>query len=155
MARLLAFATWQHTLYAALTTSTDPTLAAISGKAVKETAYHLDHARTWVLRLGDGTDESHERMQGALNQEWPWREELYDSSTIAPELIESGVAVDPASLWKSVEEQLNQILLEATLTIPETPPAISRGRSGLHTESMGYLLAEMQHLARSHQGASW
>lgn len=155
MARLLVFATWQHALYAALAVSTDPTLAAISGKAVKETAYHLDHARTWVLRLGDGTEESHERMQEALNQEWPWREELYDSSTIAPEVIESGVAVDPATLRKSVEEQVNQILIEATCTIPDAPPAISRGRSGLHTEAMGYLLAEMQHLARSHRGASW
>ncbi|NYG58077.1 ring-1,2-phenylacetyl-CoA epoxidase subunit PaaC [Nocardioides daedukensis] len=155
MARLLVFAAWQNHLYAALTNSTDPTLAAVAAKAVKETTYHLDHARTWVLRLGDGTPESHERMQLALNQEWPWREELYDSSSIAPALIESGVAVDPATLRTSVEECVNQVVNQATLETPDTPPATSRGRQGLHTEAMGYLLAEMQHLTRSHQGAAW
>ncbi|MDT0201154.1 1,2-phenylacetyl-CoA epoxidase subunit PaaC [Nocardioides sp. AE5] len=155
MARLLVLATWQHTLYDALRGSRDATLAAVAAKAVKETAYHLDHARSWVVRLGDGTEESHRRMQAALDHEWPWREELYDSSFVAGELIESGVAVDPAALRTSVEEQLEQVLATATLAVPDVPPVISRGRSGLHTESMGYLLAEMQHLARSHPGATW
>jgi ring-1,2-phenylacetyl-CoA epoxidase subunit PaaC len=155
MARLLVFSCWQHELYAALGRSTDPTLAAIAGKAVKETAYHLDHAEHWVVRLGDGTDESHLRMQAALDAEWPWRGELFDTGFLDPRLVEQGIAVDPAALRGPVERRIAAVADEATLTLPDTPEAISRGRQGLHTEAMGFLLAEMQHLARSHPGVTW
>jgi len=154
-ARLLVFSCWQHELYAALGRSTDPTLAAIAGKAVKETAYHLDHAEHWVVRLGDGTDESHLRMQAALDAEWPWRGELFDTGFLDPRLVEQGIAVDPAALRGPVERRIAAVADEATLTLPDTPEAISRGRQGLHTEAMGFLLAEMQHLARSHPGVTW
>jgi ring-1,2-phenylacetyl-CoA epoxidase subunit PaaC len=84
MARLLLFSAYQSELYAALRSSTDPTVAGVAGKAVKEVAYHLDHARQWVLRLGDGTDESHARMQTALDAEWRYLDELFDGSWVAP-----------------------------------------------------------------------
>ena len=153
MARLLIFASWQSQLYAALRGSTDATLAGIAGKAVKEVAYHLDHAAHWVVRLGDGTDESHERMQRALDAEWPYVEELF--GPVDQGLLESGVAVDPTALRDSVVLGIEDVLAEATLTLPQVPPAVGGGRRGLHTEEMGYLLAEMQHLTRSHPGATW
>lgn len=153
MARLLIFASWQSQLYAALRASTDTTLAGVAGKAVKEVAYHLDHAAHWVVRLGDGTDESHERMQRALDAEWPYVEELF--GPVDQGLLESGVAVDPTALRDSVVLGIEDVLAEATLTLPQVPPAVGGGRRGLHTEEMGYLLAEMQHLTRSHPGATW
>ena len=155
MARLLIFATWQHELYSALSRSTDPTLAAVAAKAVKETAYHVDHASHWVVRLGDGTEESGQRMQAALDAEWPWRGELFDSAFLDPALVATGVAVDPAALRDPVEARVASVVREATLSVPEGPEAFSRGRSGLHTETMGYLLAEMQSLARTHPGVTW
>lgn len=155
MARLLVFATWQHELYAALSGSSDPVLAGVAGKAVKETAYHVDHAEHWVLRLGDGTELSHQRMQAAIDAEWPWRDELFDGGFLTPGLVECGAAVDPATLRAPVEERITAVLEQATLTVPDSPGAHSRGRRGEHTEALGYLLAEMQHLARSHPGVTW
>jgi ring-1,2-phenylacetyl-CoA epoxidase subunit PaaC len=155
MARLLIVSAWQAELYAALARSTDPTLAGVAGKAVKEVAYHLDHARHWVVRLGDGTDESHARMQAALDAEWPWMEELFDGSTVDATLVADGLAVDPASLRDGVLTRVEAVVAEATLTVPQVAPALGGGRRGLHTEEMGYLLAEMQHLTRSHPGAAW
>ncbi len=155
MARLLLFSAWQSELYAALSRSTDATLAGIAGKAVKEVAYHLDHARRWVVRLGDGTEESHARMQAALDAEWPWLEELFDGSTVDEALVADGVAVDPATLRAGVLTRIEAVVGEATLSVPQVAPALGGGRQGVHTEEMGYLLAEMQHLTRSHPGATW
>lgn len=161
MARLLIFSAWQSELYAGLVRSTDPTLAGVAGKAVKEVAYHLDHARRWVVRLGDGTEESHARMQAALDAEWPWMEELFDGSTVDAGLVADGVAVDPAGLRDGVLTRVEAVVAEATLTLPATradvvpTPGGATGRLGIHTEEMGYLLAEMQHLARSHPEAAW
>ncbi|MFC6288545.1 1,2-phenylacetyl-CoA epoxidase subunit PaaC [Nocardioides sp. GCM10027113] len=155
MARLLLVAAWQLELYTRLARSTDETLAGIAGKAVKEVAYHLDHARQWVVRLGDGTDESHARMQAALDDEWPWLDELFDGSFVDPTLVEAGVAVDPSGLREPVLARLRPVVAEATLDVPEVRPAVGGGRQGLHTEHLGYLLAEMQHLTRSHPGATW
>jgi ring-1,2-phenylacetyl-CoA epoxidase subunit PaaC len=155
MARLLVLSTWQTELYAALQRSTDATLAGIAAKAAKEVAYHLDHASHWVLRLGDGTEESHARMQAALDEEWPWVEELFDASTLDPALVEAGVAVDPRPLRDAVLTRLGDVVRAATLTVPDVRPAVGGGRQGLHTEHLGYLLAEMQHLTRSHPEATW
>jgi ring-1,2-phenylacetyl-CoA epoxidase subunit PaaC len=155
MARLLFFSAWQAELYAGLAHSADPTLAGVAGKAVKEVAYHLDHAHHWVVRLGDGTGESHARMQAALDAEWPWIEELFDGSSVDPDLVTDGVAVDPSTLRDGVLTRVEAVVAEATLTVPQVAPAIGGGRHGLHTEEMGYLLAEMQHLARSHPEAAW
>ena len=155
MARLLVLATYQHELYARLVHSTDPTLAAVAAKAVKEVDYHRDHARQWVVRLGDGTEESHARMQAALDAEWPWVAELFDARWLSPALLASGVAVDPAALEEPVLARVREVLEEATLAEPEVRPAVSTGRTGRHTEELGRLLVEMQHLARSHPGATW
>lgn len=155
MARLLLLAAYQRELYERLARSSDPTLAAIAAKAVKEVDYHRDHARQWVLRLGDGTAASHDRMQAAVDAEWPWAAELFDAGWVDPALVESGSAVDPESLREPVLGWVRGVLAEATLTEPTTRPAVSAGRAGRHTEALGYLLAEMQHLARSHPGATW
>jgi ring-1,2-phenylacetyl-CoA epoxidase subunit PaaC len=155
MARLLLFAAYQVELYSRLTKSTDPTLAAVAAKAVKEVDYHRDHARQWVLRLGDGTPESHDRMQAAIDAEWPWAAELFDGDWLAPDLVANGAAVDPAQLAQPTLDWVRGTVTEATLVEPQSGPAVSSGRTGRHTEAMGYLLAEMQHLARSHPGATW
>jgi len=151
MARLLVFATYQLHLYRALTTSEDATLSAIAAKAVKEVAYHVDHAAHWVVRLGDGTDESHARMQAALDAEWPYVDELF---TPVDQSLAGRVA-DPASFRDAVLTDVRRVVTEATLDVPEVSPALGGGRDGLHTEHLGYLLAEMQHLHRSHPGATW
>jgi ring-1,2-phenylacetyl-CoA epoxidase subunit PaaC len=151
MARLLVFATYQLHLYRALASCSDETLAAIAGKAVKEVAYHVDHAGHWVLRLGDGTDESHQRMQAALDAEWPYVEELF--GILDPALADR--VPDRAALREPVLTDLRRVVTEATLAVPEVAPALGGGRDGLHTEHLGYLLAEMQHLYRSHPGATW
>jgi ring-1,2-phenylacetyl-CoA epoxidase subunit PaaC len=153
MARLLVLSAYQNELYAALLDSTDPVLAGVAGKAVKEVAYHLDHAHHWVVRLGDGTDESHARMQAALDAEWPFVEELF--TPVDPSLLASGIAVDPAGFRDAALGRVAEVVEEATLTAPEVAPRLGGGREGRHTEQLGYLLAEMQHLARSHPGARW
>ncbi|HEX2892913.1 MAG TPA: 1,2-phenylacetyl-CoA epoxidase subunit PaaC [Marmoricola sp.] len=155
MARLLLFAAYQRELHERLAGSTDPTLAAVAAKAVKEVDYHRDHARQWVLRLGDGTAESHRRMQDALDAEWPWAAELFDGRWISAALGDAGVAVDPETLAEPALGWVRAVVREATLTEPEVRPAVAAGRAGRHTEDLGRLLAEMQHLARSHPGATW
>ncbi len=151
MARLLLFSTYQLHLYRALTTSSDATLSGIAAKAVKEVAYHVDHAGHWVLRLGDGTDESHARMQAALDAEWPYLEEPF--APVDDSL--AGRVADPAEIRDAVLSDVRRVVAEATLELPEVPPALGGGRRGLHSEHLGFLLAEMQHLHRSHPGATW
>ena len=153
MARQLVFSAYQCELYAALGTSADPTLAGLAGKAVKEVAYHRDHATQWVLRLGDGTDLSHARMQAGLDLVWPYAEELFDPVDSAGQL--PGVAADPAALRPAWRGYLTEVLSEATCDLPEPRWRSRGGRDGLHTEHLGHLLAEMQHLHRSHPGVTW
>ncbi len=118
----------------------DPRLAEIAAKAAKESAYHLDHARLWTLRLGDGTDESHQRMQAAVAELWPYTHELFEAVPAA------------RADWLSTVEP---VLAEATLDRPADGWAPTGGRHGRHTEALSYLLAEMQVLHRAHPGASW
>jgi ring-1,2-phenylacetyl-CoA epoxidase subunit PaaC len=152
MARLLVFATYQLHLYRALSLGDDETLAGVSAKAVKEVAYHVDHAAHWVVRLGDGTETSHARMQAALDAEWPYVDELF-GPPLDPTLV--GRAADPVALRDPVLSDVRRVVAEATLSLPEVPPAVGGGRQGLHTEHLGHLLADLQHLHRSHPGASW
>ena len=139
----------------AMTTSSDATLAAIAGKAVKETAYHLRHSRGWVVRLGDGTDESRARMQTAIDGMWRYTGELFDADDVERSLVASSVAADPDDLrvqWRSIVEPT---IDEATLVLPEDGPMQRGGRAGRHSESFSYLLGEMQVVARAHPGATW
>jgi ring-1,2-phenylacetyl-CoA epoxidase subunit PaaC len=155
MARLLYFATYQHLLYDELRGSADETLAGVAGKAVKEVAYHVDHATQWVLRLGDGTPESHRRMQAGLDSLWPYTAELFESDELLQRLAQAGVGVDPASLRTEWERRVLEVIDASTCARPESSYQHSGGRDGRHTEHLGYLLAELQHIARSHPGASW
>ncbi|MFC5995119.1 1,2-phenylacetyl-CoA epoxidase subunit PaaC [Pseudonocardia hispaniensis] len=159
IARLLLFATWRLALLHRLLGSRDPVVAAVAGKGVKEMAYHRDYAGRWTLRLGDGTAESHRRMQAALEAVWPHFEELFRASDVERRLAESGVAVDPAEIRAEVDAVLDEVLARATLARPQVPPAGTiggrGGRQGLHTEYLGHLLAEMQSLARQHPGVTW
>jgi len=152
MARLLYFATYQHLLYDELRAAADETLAGVAGKAVKEVAYHVDHATQWVLRLGDGTDESHRRMQAGLDALWPYTAEMFESDELVRRLA---VAVDPSTLRDEWERRVYAVIDESTCSRPEASYQHTGGRSGRHTEHMGYLLAELQHVARSHPGATW
>jgi ring-1,2-phenylacetyl-CoA epoxidase subunit PaaC len=155
IARQLLFSTYQLGLYDRLQHSADEMLAGIAGKAVKEVAYHRDHATQWTLRLGDGTEESHRRMQAGLERIWPYADELFRTDELEQRLVGDGVAVDSAALRTDCEAYLDAVLAEATLDRPEVPAATGGGRRGVHTEAFGYLLAEMQHLHRSHPGATW
>jgi ring-1,2-phenylacetyl-CoA epoxidase subunit PaaC len=152
MARLLYFATYQHLLYEQLLGSADETLAGVAGKAVKEVAYHVDHATQWVLRLGDGTDESHRRMQAGLDALWPYTGEMFASDALVQRL---DVAVDPAGLEEEWVRRVTRVIDESTCERPASAYQHSGGRDGKHTEHLGYLLAELQHVARSHPGATW
>jgi ring-1,2-phenylacetyl-CoA epoxidase subunit PaaC len=155
MARQLLFSTYQLALYERLQWSADQTLAGVAGKAVKEVDYHRDHATHWVLRLGDGTDLSHRRMQAGLDRMWPYVEEMFVSDELEAALAAQGVGVESSSLWLEWEAYVESVLHEATLSRPTSTWTAKGGRSGLHTEDFGYLIAEMQHVHRSHPGASW
>ncbi|TDE14050.1 1,2-phenylacetyl-CoA epoxidase subunit PaaC [Jiangella asiatica] len=156
-ARQLVFAAYQYELYERLRSSADQTLAAIAGKAVKEVHYHRDHATQWVLRLGDGTEESHRRMRAGLDTVWPYVDELFDADDLTAALSAgtAPIAVDPAELRDPWQAYVGAVLAEAGLEPPDDVPARRGGRQGLHTEHLGHLLAELQHLHRSHPGATW
>lgn len=153
MSRQLVFSAYQCELYAGLLTSADPTLAGLAAKAVKEVRYHRDHATQWVLRLGDGTPEAHVRMQAALERTWHYVAEPFDPDDAAAAL--PGVAVDPASLRAAWSAYVEDVVARATLTVPEPTWRSRGGRTGLHSEHLGHLLPEMQHLHRAHPGATW
>ncbi len=155
MIRQLLFAAYAHPLYAALVKSKDQTLAAIAAKAEKEMAYHIRHSGEWIIRLGDGTAESHERAQAALDELYAYSNELFESDEVEKTLVEAGIAVEPQSLRGAWEETIQRIFADATLTIP--PPSFGQtgGRKGRHSEHLGYILADMQFLQRTYPGAQW
>lgn len=155
VARMLIVAAYQKELYTRLAGSADDTLAGIARKAAKEVAYHLDHARMWTLRLGDGTAESHRRIQQALTDLWPLVDELMRTDPVEQRLAAAGIAVDASTLRDPFDAAIDPILAEATLTRPEVPAAAGGGRFGRPSEHLGHLLAEMQVLARAHPGATW
>jgi ring-1,2-phenylacetyl-CoA epoxidase subunit PaaC len=140
MARQLCFSAWQVLLWEQLLSSDDALLAGVAGKAVKEAAYHVEHASSWVVRLGDGTEESHRRMQAGLDAVWPYTYELFED---LPDL---------EGPWRAA---VLPVLAEATLEEPDTTWRPTGGRQGQHPEHLGYLLAEMQSLHRAHPGATW
>ncbi|MFE5481414.1 1,2-phenylacetyl-CoA epoxidase subunit PaaC [Streptomyces sp. NPDC056527] len=150
IARQLYFSTYQRLLYGRLATGGGP-LSGLAAKAVKEVAYHQDHAEHWTLRLGDGTPESHDRMQRACDALWRYTGELFQPV--------DGLDVDHEALQSAWLASVTAVLEKATLTVPGGPRtgawAAGAGRQGLHTESFGRMLAEMQHLHRSHPGATW
>jgi ring-1,2-phenylacetyl-CoA epoxidase subunit PaaC len=155
--RLLIFSAWRLALFSRLAESADPVLAAIAAKGVKELTYHRDYAAQWVIRLGDGTPLSHGKMQAALGVIWPLVDELFQADPVTAAL--PGVAADPAGLRGEVDAVLDTVLAAATLDRPGAAPmarvAGKSGRDGVHTEAFGYLLAELQSVARAHPDATW
>jgi ring-1,2-phenylacetyl-CoA epoxidase subunit PaaC len=139
----------------AMTASHNATLAAIAAKAEKESAYHLRHASEWVIRLGDGTEESHTRAQAALDELWPFTGELFEADATERELIKGGVAVDPAGLCSVWSETIGGVIREATLQTPASSWMQTGGRRGRHSEHLGHLLSELQYLQRTYPGARW
>jgi len=155
IARQFVVSYYQFELYRRLTESTDATLAAIAAKAVKEVDYHRDHSAQWVLRLAGGTDESRKKMIHGLRTRWPYVAELFRDDELTAKLAEAGAAVAPSSLRADFDHLTGEVLNEAELEVPDVPAAPGGGREGRHSEHLGYLLAEMQVLAREHPGASW
>jgi ring-1,2-phenylacetyl-CoA epoxidase subunit PaaC len=155
--RLLIFSAWRLALFTRLQDSADPVLAAIAAKGAKELAYHRDYAAQWVIRLGDGTELSHGRMQAALDSLWPLVDELFRTDTVVTDL--PGVAADPAGLRAEFDGVLAAVLAAATLDQPDAAPlaqvAGKSGRDGVHTEALGYILAELQSVARADPDATW
>lgn len=146
---------YHYHLYDWLQESTDPILAAIAAKVVKESTYHLRRSSQWLIRLGDGTEESHRRAQNALDEQWRFTGELCAADPVDDDAAAAGVGPDVAGLSQTWRDQIGNILAEATLTQPEDAPFAAHGRDGLHTENMGYLLAEMQSVQRAYPGLEW
>jgi ring-1,2-phenylacetyl-CoA epoxidase subunit PaaC len=153
--RNLLFSAYHCQLWQALERSTDDELAAIAVKSLKEARYHFRHAADWTIRLGDGTEESHARMQRALDTLWPYTHELFETDAVEEAVAQHGIGVESASLRGGWLGTLAPILEEATLALPAASPFRSTGKLGRHSEHLGYLLAEMQSVHRRYPGASW
>ncbi len=159
VARLLVFATWWLALLSGLCRSADPVLAAVAAQCVREVTYHRDYAAQWVVRLGDGTEYSRDRMAAGLAAVAPLVPELFEPSAVERRLAAAGVAVDPAGVRAEFDAVLAEVLAGAGLDWPDAPGLATvagrAGREGVHTEALGYLLAEMQSVARAMPGATW
>ena len=153
--RQFLYAAFADPYWRAMMRSTDPTLAAVAAKSEKETAYHLRHTAEWVIRLGDGTGESHRRIAQALDDLWPYTGEMFEADAAEHALVESGAVLDPASFRAEWERTVADVLSQATLAVPPSGWMQKGGRTGRHSEHLGHLLAEMQSVARAHPGATW
>jgi ring-1,2-phenylacetyl-CoA epoxidase subunit PaaC len=153
IARQLLFSTYQVELYDALEHSPDPALQAIAAKAAREVAYHRDHAVQWTLRLAGGTEESRRRIVRALGDIWAYADEPFQDDELIDRL--GDVVPRPSTLRAGFDAAIDAVFAEAELERPAAKPAMARGRSGSHTSYLGYILAEMQWLARRHPGAKW
>lgn len=139
----------------ALTKSGDAELAAIAEKSAKEARYHLHHSRDWLIKLGDGTEVSHQRTQAALDHLYPYTREFWSTSALEQAAVSSGIGVDMATLQADWNQIVDSAIAEATLQKPEAQGYVTEGKKGLHSEHLGYLLAEMQSLARALPNATW
>jgi len=147
--------TYHYLLYESLQTSRDATLAAIAGKAVKESVYHLRHTSEWMRRLGDGTAASHLKIQQALEEVWPFTGELFEMDDIDRLMVRTGIGIEASALEPPWQQRVSAVLAEAGLKYPEAVWPQTGGKKGLHTEYMGYLLAEMQCVQRAYPGQQW
>lgn len=154
--RLFLISAFNEQLYAALTGSADRRLAEIAQKALVETRYHVRHSGEWVIRLGDGTEESHRRMQKAIDDLWMYTGELFTTDEIDRKIAEAGIGPDPASLKPAWDRRVDAVLREATLERPQDGWMPTGGKDGrMHSEHLGHLLAEMQFLQRAYPDARW
>ena len=155
IARQLLIDAWQVPLWGALSSSTDIQLAGIAQKAVKEARYHLRHSAAWVVRLGDGTAESHARMQLALDRLWRYAGEMFVDDDVDAAMVEIGIGVEPASLRPDWDATVDSVLVEAKLDRPDDDYIRAGGRHGYHGEHLGHLLGEMQWMQRAYPGMTW
>lgn len=155
MVRQLLLDAWQLEIYAALLNSTDARLAGIAAKAIKETRYHFRFSAGWLVRLGDGTEESHRRVQEPLNELWRFTTELFAADEVDDALAAVGIAPKLAALQPRWSARIDDVLQEATLVRPAAVPYQWHGKRGVHTEHLSHMLGEMQHLQRTYPGARW
>lgn len=153
--RQLAVSTFELFYFDALSKSKDATIAGIAAKTLKEVKYHYKHSSDWTVRLGDGTEESHQRMQKALSEIWPFTGELFEMDETDQVLIKEGIAVDLNEIKIKWEKQVDEVLAEATLEKPAHTFNQTGSRKGLHTEHLGFILAELQYLQRAYPDARW
>lgn len=153
--RQFLFDTYNYYFYTALLGSADTRLKEIAQKAIKEVSYHAQWSAEWLIRLGDGTEESHERAQNSLNELWEWTGELFEMDEVDEAMIAKGIGVDLSKIKEEWNAKVNQILEMATLQRPEDAWMQTGGKKGEHTEYLGYVLAEMQHLPRMYPEANW
>ncbi|MBK6833657.1 MAG: phenylacetate-CoA oxygenase subunit PaaC [Bacteroidetes bacterium] len=155
IARQFFVSAFEFLFYSELEKSKDANLAAIASKAIKEIKYHQQHAAEWVIRLGDGTEKSHAKMQHAIDELWMWTGELFEMDEVENLLIKEGIGVDLVPLKAAWYNQIQTILTEATLSMPEDGYMQTGGRKGVHTENLGHILSEMQYLQRAYPDATW
>jgi len=155
MVRQFFYSAFADLYWRAMMSSSDATLAAIAAKSEKESAYHLRHSSEWIVRLGDGTEESHRRAQAAIDDLWAFTGEMFAVDAAEQALIDAGVAIDPASLKPLWLKTVNGVIAEATLNLPANDWMQQGGRVGRHSEHLGHLLSELQSLQRSFPGATW
>jgi ring-1,2-phenylacetyl-CoA epoxidase subunit PaaC len=155
MARNFLYSALMVLVWDALKASADAHLAAIAAKSLKETSYHLRHAHDWMLRLGDGTEESHARMQAAIDHLMPYTQEFFTPSAMEIAAIKTGMGVDTRALQAAWNTMVDEALAQATLKRPASGGYVSTGKTGVHSEHLGFVLAEMQSLARAHPEAVW
>lgn len=153
--RQFLFDCWHYPMLKALTSSRDKGVAEIAQKSIKEVAYHLERSTDLIIRLGDGNEESHMRMQNALNALWRFTGELCEADELDTKMHAAGIAPDLLAVNATFQNHLEKVLSLAMLSVPDKAIMRSGGKSGIHSEAMGPLLAEMQHLQRVHPGAKW
>jgi ring-1,2-phenylacetyl-CoA epoxidase subunit PaaC len=153
--RQLFFSLFDLPLYERLSESKDPTIAGIAAKAVKETKYHVRHVTQWMYRLGDGTEESHTRTQNAMNELWMFTGELFEMDDVDAVLVKDGIACDLNRIKSGWSEKVGEIIITSTLSRPADGYMQTGGRKGIHSEYLGYILAEMQFLPRTYPDAKW
>ncbi len=156
IARQFFYDAYSFSFYKILQQSKDTTLAAIAEKSIKEVTYHLRWSSEWVIRLGDGTEDSHAKIQTALNGLWRFTGEMFEMDETDNEMLAQGIGVDLVSLKKMWLQKVEEVLAEATLIFPSEKTWMQRGsKKGIHTEHLGYILAEMQHLQRTYPNCEW
>jgi ring-1,2-phenylacetyl-CoA epoxidase subunit PaaC len=155
VARQFFYSAFADLYWRAMMTSADPTLAAIAARSEKESAYHLRHASEWIVRLGDGTEESHRRVQTAVDDLWSFTGEMFATDDSERGLIEAGIAADPAGLHSRWLQTVTDVIDEATLVMSKNDWMQQGGRSGRHSEHLGHLLSELQSMQRTFPGVAW
>jgi len=156
MMKLFLNGCFDYLMFRDLMKSTDETISGLAAKSIKEVTYHVRHAGDWIVRLGDGTEESHQRIQNSLNELWPYTNELFEQDSVDALLISNGIAFDKEKFRDEWTKMVHEIFAKATLSVPENNTySPTGGLKGIHSEHLGYLLADMQYLPRTYPDAVW